>query len=79
MENTWMFFLGVFGIPLLSLILLLLPWKKLKKSMHYPLGPNGTSKKAKRFASDTIVMNYMTQDPTREGDPLDLTSRKRVE
>ena len=68
--DIWMFLLGVFGIPLLCLILFFLPWKKLKKS-HYPLGPDGISKKAKRFASDTIVMGYMNQDPTRDVDPVE--------
>ena len=78
-KNTWMFLLGSFGIPIIGIILLLLPWKKIKRSMHYPLGPDGIEKKAKDHASNTIIMNYMAQEPTREGETLDLTRRKRVD
>jgi len=73
-----MFFLQVFGIPLLGVFLLLLPWKKLKRSMHYPLGPDGIDREAKLHATNTITMNYMLQGPTREGETLDSSKRKRV-
>jgi len=79
MEITWMSLVGAFGIPVLGIILLLLPWKKLKRAMHYPLGPDGTEKEAKAHASNTIIMNYMLQGPTREGETLDSTRRKHME
>ena len=38
MEDIWTFIAGTFGIPIIGLILLLAPWKKLRRSTHYPLG-----------------------------------------
>ncbi len=64
METTWMSTLGAFALPILGIILLLVPWRKLKKTMHYPLGPDGLDKKAKAYASDTIYMGYMEQGPS---------------
>ena len=66
METTWMSILGAFAIPILGIILLLVPWKKLKRTMHYPLGPDGLDKKAKAYASDTIYMGYMEHGPSIE-------------
>ncbi len=68
METTWMSILGAFALPFLGIILLLVPWRKLKKTMHYPLGPDGLDKKAKAYASDTIYMGYMEQGPSIEKD-----------
>ena len=68
METTWMSILGAFALPILGIILLLVPWKKLKRTMHYPLGPDGLDKKAITYASDTIYMGYMEQGPSIEKD-----------
>ena len=64
METTWMSILEAFALPILGIILLLGPWKKLKKTVHYPLGPDGLDKKARGYASDTIYMGYMQQGPS---------------
>jgi hypothetical protein len=66
MENSWMGLLGAFGIPILGIILLLLPWKKIKRSIHYPLGPDGIDKEAKEHATHTIYLSYMEQGPSIE-------------
>jgi hypothetical protein len=68
METTWISILGAFALPILGIILLLVPWKKLKKTVHYPLDPDGLDKKAKAYASDTIYMSYMEQRPSIEKD-----------
>jgi hypothetical protein len=64
MEITWMSIFGALALPILGIILLLVPWKKLKRSMHYPLGPDGIDKKAKAYASDTTYMGYMEGGPS---------------
>lgn len=64
MEITWMSILGAFALPILGIILLLIPWKKLKRTMHYPIGPDGIDKKAKAYASDTTYMGYMEGGPS---------------
>ncbi len=75
MEDTWTVLLGAFGIPILGIILLLLPWKKIKRSMHYPLGSDGIDKDAKAHASHTIYMSYMEQSPPLEEETNKNTSR----
>ncbi len=72
METTLMSILGAIALPILGIILLLVPWKKLKRTMHYPLGPDGLDKKAKAYASDTIYMGYMEHGPSiRQDTTLD--------
>jgi hypothetical protein len=71
MEDSWMVLLGAFGIPILGIILLFLPWKKIKRSIHYPLGPDGIDKDAKEHASNTLYLSYMEQ-----GQPLEEETNK---
>jgi hypothetical protein len=68
MEDSWMFLVGALGIPILGIILLLVPWRKLRRGMHYPLSPDGIDKEAKVHASHTIYMGYMEQGPSRRKD-----------
>ncbi len=75
MEDTWMVLLGAFGIPILGIILLLLPWKKIKRSIHYPLGPDGIDKDAKEHATHTITLSYMEQGPPLEEETNKNNSR----
>ena len=76
MEDSWIFLVGAFGLPILGIILLLVPWKTLRRSMHYPLGPDGIDKEAKAHASYTIYMGYMEQGLPIRKDASSSNKRK---
>jgi hypothetical protein len=61
MEDAFMLLLGALAFPILGIILLLMPWRKIKRRMSYPLGPDGIDKEAKAHASHTISLSYMEQ------------------
>ena len=75
MEDSWMFLVGALGIPILGIILLLVPWRKLKRSIHYSLGPDGIDKAAKEHASNSIYLSYMEQGPPLEEETNKNNSR----
>jgi len=66
MVDSWMMLLGALGLPILGIILLLMPWRRIKRRIHYPLGPYGIDKEAKAHASHTISLSYMEQRPSIE-------------